>query len=60
MKGARAAAAVKRIVKNGFLWLYYSFCGEYKRQPADLDDMRDGLLCLRARNRIQEIFNEPD
>lgn len=51
---------MKRIVKNGFLWLYYSFCGEYKRQPADLDDMRDGLLCLRAKNRIQEIYNEPD
>ena len=60
IKGVRARNAVKRFMRNGFLWLYYNFCGEYARQPVDLDDMCDGLLCLRAKNRIQEIYNEPE
>ena len=50
---------MRRTVRSGFLWLFYNFCGEYKRLPSDLDDMCDGLRCLRAKSRIQEIYNEP-
>jgi len=52
----RAAMAVQRNCRNGYLWLYYNFCREYARQPADLEDLLDGLACIRAKKEIEEIY----
>lgn len=60
IKAIRAKNAIKRIAKNRFLWLYYTFCAEYKRMPVDIDDMCDGLICIRAKNKVQEIYGEVD
>lgn len=38
--------------------MFYCFSREYSRQPVDLDDMLDGLACIRARNEIEEIYRE--
>lgn len=38
--------------------MFYSFCSEYARTPADLDDLCGGILCMRARSRIHEIYTE--
>jgi hypothetical protein len=45
-------------MNNGFLWLYYNFSSEYKREPVDIDDMLDGLSFIRAKNEIQRIYSE--
>lgn len=58
MKAVRANNAVKRIVKNPFIWLFYNFCSEYARQPVDLDDLLDGLLCIRAKSEVEKIMAE--
>jgi hypothetical protein len=47
---------VQRLSPNGYLWLYFNFCREYARPPADLDEMLDGLSCIRARQEIEEIY----
>ena len=54
----KAQRAIERHCPNAYLWLYYNFCREYARQPADLDDMLDGLSCLRAKSEIEEIYGE--
>ena len=54
----RARNAIKRITGNTFLWLFYSFNSEYGRKPVDLDDLIDGLKCIRAKNKIQDIYGE--
>lgn len=54
------ARAVIRRLPNVFLWLYYNYCAEYKKEPVDLDDLSDGLLCIRAKQKIQEIYNESE
>ena len=58
MKEIRSQNAIRRNCENGYLWLYYSFCKEYARQPADLDDLLDGLACTRARHEIEAIYGE--
>lgn len=41
---------------NFYLWLYYQFCGEYKREPSDIDDMLDGLNCMWAIREMEKIY----
>lgn len=41
---------------NSFLWIYYTYLSEYKTRPVDLDDMLDGLRCIRAQSEIKEIL----
>lgn len=48
------------MMPNFYLWLFYSFCDEYKRRPNDIDDMLDGLLCMWAKREMEEIFCERD
>ena len=52
----KADRAVERLCPNGYLWIYYTFCHDYARKPADLEDMLDGLSCIRARTEIEEIY----
>jgi len=54
----RAQRAIERNCPNGYLWLFYTFCREYARQPTDLEDMLDGLACLRAKAEVEEIYGE--
>lgn len=58
MKSARASRAVKRHMKSGTLWLFYSYCQEYKMRPLDLDDLVDGIRAIRAKNEIEKIYQE--
>lgn len=53
----KADRAVERNCKNPYLWLFYNFCREYARTPADLEDLLDGLSCIRARTEIEEIYS---
>ena len=52
----KAQRIIQRHCPNGYLWLYYQFTREYSRKPDDLDDMLDGLSCLRARSEIIEVM----
>lgn len=58
-KSIRARNLINKRIKNKLLWIYYNFCAEYGR-PVDLDDLCDGLLVIRTKREIQEIYNEPD
>lgn len=49
-----------RRINNPILWHYYSYCREYGRQPVDIDDMLDGLICLWAKNEIEEIYGSAE
>ena len=52
----KADRVIERLCPNSYLWIYYTFCREYARQPADLDDMLDGLACIRAKSEIEVIY----
>jgi N6-adenosine-specific RNA methylase IME4 len=52
----RAQRIIQRRCPNGYLWLYYQFTREYARKPDDLEDMLDGLSCLRAKTEIEELY----
>ena len=45
------------MVPNKTLWLFYCFCSEYKRAPIDIEDMADGILAMRAKSAVEEIYN---
>ena len=47
---------IERLCPNSYLWLYYTFSREYARPPVDLDDLLDGLSCIRAKTEIEEIY----
>lgn len=40
------------------MWFYYSYNSEYKRKPDDLEDLLDGLICIRAKNELERIDGE--
>ena len=42
---------------NVLIWHFYSFCKEYARQPVDIDDMLDGLVCMWARSEIGDVYS---
>ena len=52
----RAQRIIQRRCPNGYLWLYYQFTREYARKPDDLEEMLDGLSCLRAKTEIEELY----
>lgn len=60
IKEIRAKNVIKNNIKNGFIWLYYNYCEAYKQKPADIDDLCDGLVCLRVKNKIEKIYGETD
>lgn len=45
------------MVPNRLLWLYYNFCETYGRKPDDIEDMCDGLLVMRAKAAVEEIYS---
>jgi hypothetical protein len=53
----KAQRVIERLCPNGYLWLFYTYCREYARQPVDLDDLVDGFACIRAKSEIEEIYN---
>lgn len=55
MKGMRASAIVRKTVGNPVIWMLYSYMSEYKRCPSDIDDLADGLACMRAKSAIERM-----
>jgi len=60
IKGIRASNAIKRAFPNRFLWLYYQYYSEFKRQPVDLDDLVDGLSFIGVKAEINKIYGAQD
>lgn len=51
----RAAAIVRKTVGRPVIWMLYSYMSEYKRCPSDIDDLADGLACMRAKSAIERM-----
>jgi hypothetical protein len=39
-------------------YTYYLYVEEFKTRPLSLDEMVDGLLFIKARNKIKELYSE--